>query len=312
MPRMSETDKYLFDLHGVVVVRGVLSPEEVAAANAAIDKHLPEFKVRHDAELRNTASGTPFAGDGATPRLDLGGMLGWPSPDNEVFRSILAHPKLVPYLTELCGEGYRLDHQPLLIASDKGAEGFSLHGGSMDPDGNYVPYLAYHCQHGRMYNNLLACSVSLVDHPGGSGGFVCVRGSHKANFRIPRELINGESDPGDCLYHPETKAGDVILFSEGTVHGASAWRMDYQRRLALYRFAPATVSYGRAYHPSWPAEYTAGATEAQLAVMEPPYNVRLDRKVVRGVEGEGFEMETKSRSTKKKEFDAECFGTKYF
>ena len=70
-----------------------------------------------------------------------------------------------------------------------------------------------------MYNNLLACSVALVDHPKGSGGFVIARGSHKANFPIPKSLINGEHDPGDCLYEPNTNAGDVILFSEGTVHG---------------------------------------------------------------------------------------------
>ena len=29
---------------------------------------------------------------------------------------MLCHPKLVPYLTELCGLGYRLDHQPMVIA----------------------------------------------------------------------------------------------------------------------------------------------------------------------------------------------------
>jgi hypothetical protein len=310
---MDATEKYLFDLHGFIVVRGVLSPEEVKAANDAIDAHMPEFKSRTNPELRNTTSGTPFAGDGKTPRMDLGGFLGWDAPHRDPFRKILAHPKLVPYITELCGEGYRLDHQPLIIASDKGAEGFSLHGGSMDPKGNYVPYLAYHCMHGRMYNNLLACSVSLVDHPKGSGGFVVVRGSHKANFPIPESLINGEADPGDCLYAPETKAGDVILFSEGTVHGASAWQMDYQRRLALYRFAPPTVSYGRAYHPTWPEKYYEGATERELAVLQPPFNVRLDRAIVKSeVVGDEPELEVKSRAPPKKDFDKEVFGTKYF
>ena len=44
----------------------------------------------------------------------------------------------VPYLNELCGEGYRLDHMPLVIESEKGAEGFSLHGGTINADGNYV------------------------------------------------------------------------------------------------------------------------------------------------------------------------------
>ena len=36
---------------------------------------------------------------------------------------MLAHPRLVPYLHELVGPGYRLDHNPLLIMQDPGAEG---------------------------------------------------------------------------------------------------------------------------------------------------------------------------------------------
>eukprot|EP00961_Rhodomonas_salina_P280542 3789507-Rhodomonas_salina.1 len=32
---------------------------------------------------------------------------------------------------------------------------------------------------------VVCTQVSLVDHPAGSGGFVCVRGSHKANFPTP-------------------------------------------------------------------------------------------------------------------------------
>ena len=88
-----------------------------------------------------------------------------------------------------------------------------------------------------MHNNLLAASFSLVDHPAGSGGFIAIPGSHKANFPTPPALIDGSghADLRGVIVQPETKAGDVILFSEGTVHGAAAWNMDYQRRLVLYR-----------------------------------------------------------------------------
>ena len=50
----------------------------------------------------------------------MGGMLFWEQPHCEVFRTMLCHPKLVPYLTELCGLGYRLDHQPMVIAQAGG------------------------------------------------------------------------------------------------------------------------------------------------------------------------------------------------
>jgi len=314
---MTPEQKYLFDLNGFIVIRGVLSPEEIAAANAAIDANTPEFKERAESALRNTRDGTPLAGDGKTPRLDMGGMLGWQKPHCDIFRKLLCHPKLVPYLKELVGEGYRLDHQPLAIASDKGAEGFSLHGGTVSAEGQYTPYLAYTYSHGKMFNNLLAASFPLVDHPKGSGGFIAIPGSHKANFATPPALIDGSghADLSGVIVQPETKAGDVILFSEGTVHGAAPWNMDYQRRLVLYRFAPSFIGYGRAYTndapPRWPASYYDGASEAEIAVMEPPYNVRLDRPLVTS-DGASVGLEVKSRSEAKKEFDQRVFSTKYF
>jgi hypothetical protein len=294
-----------------------LSKDDIAAAHAAIDAHASEFKQRAEAALRNTQDGTPLAGDGQTPRLDMGGMLGWEQPHCNIFRKMLCHPKLVPYLKELCGEGYRLDHQPLAIASDKGAEGFSLHGGTISAEGAFTPYLAYTYSHGKMHNNLLAASFSLVDHPKGSGGFIAIPGSHKANFPTPPNLIDGSahSDLSGVIVQPETKAGDVILFSEGTVHGAAPWNMDYQRRLVLYRFAPSFIGYGRAYtndsRPQWPASYYKDMSEAELAVLEPPYNVRLDRPLVK-CDGDKLEIEVKSRSEAKKAFDLRVFNTKYF
>lgn len=133
---MSDAERFFFDLNGVLVVRGALSPEEVAAANTAVDAHAGESKERQG-ELRNTTPGTPLAGDGTTGRVELGGMLGWPQPHCKPFRQLLAHPGLVPYLTELCGPGYRLDHLPLLISQRKGSEGFRLHGGPLPTTGGF-------------------------------------------------------------------------------------------------------------------------------------------------------------------------------
>jgi ectoine hydroxylase-related dioxygenase (phytanoyl-CoA dioxygenase family) len=64
-------------------------------------------------------------------------------------------------------------------------------------------------------------SFSLVDHGEGSGGFIAIPGSHKANFPTPPSLIDGSGhqDLTGVVVQPNTKAGDVILFSEGTVHG---------------------------------------------------------------------------------------------
>ena len=43
---MTPDEKYLFDLNGYLVVEDALTPEEVAEANAAIDRHLDRLRVR--------------------------------------------------------------------------------------------------------------------------------------------------------------------------------------------------------------------------------------------------------------------------
>ena len=43
---MNADEKYLFDLNGYLVVKNVLTPEEVAIANEAIDKHNEQGRIR--------------------------------------------------------------------------------------------------------------------------------------------------------------------------------------------------------------------------------------------------------------------------
>lgn len=310
---MTEDERYLFDLNGFLIVRGVLSPEEVAAANAAIDRHAQEMVERSDDDLRNARQGTRFFGQGPG-RMDLGRCLEWGKEDSEVFRSILAHPRLVPIFHGILGKGYRMDHLPMVLAQNAGSEGFSLHGGTVDCNsGRYNPHLAYHCHHdGTIRSALLGCNVILRDHNPGDGGFCVVPGSHKSNFKMPKGMVDGERYE-EFILQPASKAGDVILFSEGTVHGAKAWTSAEQRRTALFRFAPATHAYGRSYFGheggGWPTAMYEHLTPAQRAVLEPPYANRLDRP---NILDDAETVELTTRNARKRQHDRDVFGTKYF
>jgi len=306
---MTPAERFFFDLNGFLVVRGVLTQEEVAAANAAVDAHSGDIRERLDQDLRNTKPNSALEGDALKGRRDLGGMLGWDPPHREPFRNLLAHPRLVPYLTDLCGAGYRLDHLPLLISQQRGSEGFKLHGGPLTSSGDFNPMLQYRCVNGKFYNSLLAMSVQLSDHNDGDGGFCVVRGSHKMNFTPPDAFVHGD-DFREHLHQPVSRSGDVIFFSEATVHGALPWTAEHERRVALYRFAPCAAAYGRSYSPSWPTAMLDGMTARQLAVMEPPYAERLDRPLISADPEEAPKL--CSRSAAKKQFDREVFGTEYF
>mmetsp|Transcript_25592 Transcript_25592/g.54647 ORF Transcript_25592/g.54647 Transcript_25592/m.54647 type:complete len:424 (-) Transcript_25592:892-2163(-) len=309
---MTEDERYLFDLNGYLIVRGVLTPEEVAEANDAIDNHSHEMVERSDSNLRNAVEGTRFFGKGPG-RMDLGRCLEWGETESRVFKSILAHPRLVPVFHGILGKGYRMDHLPMVLAQNMGSEGFQLHGGTVDcTSGEYNPHLAYHCHHGTIRSALLGCNVILRDHNPGDGGFCIVPGSHKSNFKMPRGMIDGEKYE-EFIVQPPTKAGDVILFSEGTVHGAKSWTSAEQRRTALYRFSPATHVYGRSYFGheggGWPTAMYDNLTPAQRAVLEPPYANRLDRP---NILDDGVSVEITTRNARKRQHDQDVFGTKYF
>ena len=117
---MTEEERFLFDLNGFLIVRNVLTEEEVRQANAVIDDHAHEMVERSSGALRNAAEGTPLYGEGPG-RKDLGRCLEW-GEDSKVFKSILAHDRLVPIFHGILGKGYRMDHLPLIIAQNKGSE----------------------------------------------------------------------------------------------------------------------------------------------------------------------------------------------
>ena len=66
---MTEHERYLFDLRGYLVVENALSPEEVQAANAALDQHWDQVKPR---ARESSLSGGSEALRGEKGRLEAG------------------------------------------------------------------------------------------------------------------------------------------------------------------------------------------------------------------------------------------------
>ena len=120
-----------------------------------------------------------------------------------MFRDLLCHPNILPTLHELVGEGYRLDHAPLVLLQRKGSEGFNFHGGSCTPDGQRNYNLAYDFYHGNMRCNLINVSLALTPTAYGDGGFCIIPGSHKSNYPCPDEITKFEACQEACTpLHP--------------------------------------------------------------------------------------------------------------
>ena len=149
-----------------IVVPDVLTPEEVAAANAVVDANYEKTAVAAQ-HMKGQAAVPDGSAVGDQDRWDLRGMLGWPQAEREPFQRMLGHPKLTRYLNDICGKGFRMDHAPTLITQMTGSPSGGLHGSSgpgFDPASYYV------WKDGQMHNGLVVASFQLVDCPEGAGG----------------------------------------------------------------------------------------------------------------------------------------------
>eukprot|EP01047_Picozoa_sp_COSAG01_P075521 COSAG01_NODE_12964_length_1656_cov_1.605010_2_plen_122_part_00 len=117
-------------------------------------------------------------------------LTGWDEPYSTPFRKLLVHPKVKPYLEEICGKGYRMDHMPHVSIAHRGADGQNLHGGAAQRygQGGFLEGCArqpvfssaistsesslltdqYHA--GRMYAGMVVCEFVLADEGPGDGG----------------------------------------------------------------------------------------------------------------------------------------------
>ena len=269
---MNDTQKYLFDLQGFLVVEGVLSKAEVAAANEAIDRHADGIIERVGEASLSSDSKTM---QGETGRGDLGGLLSWEKPWCDPFRAMLAHPQITPYLNQLLGKGWRLDHNAGLISMRKGAEGHLLHGSSGPAFDRHQYYIF---KDGQMHNGLTVVAWQLADVNPGDGGLALIPGSHKGNYACPQPVRKWEAHQ-DVVKQVTCKAGDVVIFTEAVTHGTIPWSADHDRRSVLFRMSPGNLAYAKGYNP-WPESMLEGLTPQQRAVLEPPYHQRLQRPVL--------------------------------
>jgi ectoine hydroxylase-related dioxygenase (phytanoyl-CoA dioxygenase family) len=73
------------------------------------------------------------------------------------------------------------------------------------------------------------------------GGLALLPGSHKSNTSIGihvfSELMNRDFHASPWIFRPNLNAGDLLIFTEATMHGTEVWRpMDRRRRNIYYKY----------------------------------------------------------------------------
>ncbi|MDP6745567.1 MAG: phytanoyl-CoA dioxygenase family protein [Candidatus Poribacteria bacterium] len=245
---MTAEEKFIFDLQGYIVIKNVLTTEEVAEINEISHRIFPrdysdEDNVKKTGGLRRTGNVSKW--DPACQRL-------------------IDHPNVTSYLNELLGPTFRLDHDYCIFMCRSEEQKGVLHGG---------PETTSRCQFYRYYDGIIRNGLSALifffaDAGPEDGGFVCVPGSHKSNFLsdLPtdvRELKRLES----YIVQPVAKAGDALLFTEALVHGTRLWQAEHERRTFLYKYSPGHISYSQNYYN---ADDYFNPTDQQRRILSPP------------------------------------------
>lgn len=250
---MNEEERYLFDLNGYLVIEGALETERLARMNAWLD-----MQAEQEAKWR-----------GQPGNDKLQNLLTW-GPD---FLALLDHPRLLPMLKAILGSHMRFDHD-YAIFLQPGGEGLFLHGGGAPYDASQY----YHVIKDRIYCGLVVTVYALNDVPPGAGGFACIPGSHKSNFRCPEDIARLQR-PSPIVRQIPVKAGDCILFTEALQHGTLPWKGAHTRRSLYYKYSPAHLRWG-------PHSYAAEVDNPVYQVIAPYLNetqrILLDPPMVDG------------------------------
>jgi hypothetical protein len=258
---MNDDEKFFFDLEGYLILKNVLSADEVAHCNEAIDHHSASFF-----ETDRTLEGESKVLGGGAKQKWMEGMLAWQRPWCEPFRDLMVHPRVGPYLAEVLEGTYRLDHGPLLIAMNKGEGGHYMHGGAVERQ-DFSQTFMY--QFGKMHCGLTVVEFVLADEGPGDGGLAIVPCSHKSNFPLPQSLSFYEEHQ-EYVQEINVEAGDVVIFTEAMTHGTLVWQGEHQRRALIYKYSPRFQYLAEGYHQTIYPDFIQDMTEEQRALMPPP------------------------------------------
>lgn len=237
---MTPEEKFIFDIEGYLVIKNVLTPSEVAELNAIADKAFP----------------APTDGTKARRAFQI-------SKWAPAYQNLMDHPKIVPYLVELIGPKFRIDHDYCIFMTKGGQQG-ELHGGETDSNPDHW----YKYRDGVMRNGLMVVTFFLSHAKKGDGGFCCIPGSHKSNFVafLPDDVRRYERIP-HYVVQPEVEAGDAVIFTEALMHGTLPWTADHERRALLFKYGPGNSAWMKNYYD--PQDYI-NPTEQQIRLMAPP------------------------------------------
>jgi hypothetical protein len=252
---MDSGEKYLFDLNGYLLVRGILDPAEVAACLAVADE-LEGYVAAHidDEPQRSGYADIRYRFDDRyqfhSYKSQSGGGLQYILDDflnaSPAFDCLVNHPATMDYVRDLASGPYIIGSSELRYRYKSNRTDTHM-GGRMDARNRYefVGQTMFDSEARKWAPrdfNLLAVRFlyALHDVPVENGPLCVVPGSHKSNYFSPYSDLEPTEEPG--MVPLPMKAGDCIIFTENLRHGGFPNLMDRSRRTLHLLIAPKWVA----------------------------------------------------------------------
>ena len=245
MPQLDLQERQFFDEQGYLILRNVLSQEEIAKLNEVADRK----------STINSSSLEQYR-DFFICR--------W----SKEYLDLVDHPRILPYLEEFVGPTFRLDHD-YCIFMNPGCPGGKLHGG----EPLFSDFWYRKLPDGTIRSGMTVVTFFLSGAGEGDGGFVVIPGSHREPLitELPEDVIHMRSFH-KRLEQPVFQPGDAVIFPEGVVHGTMKWTAPHQRRVLLYKYTPGHIAWLGNFYDETLFE---GLSPRQSMMMRPPYVDRI-------------------------------------
>jgi ectoine hydroxylase-related dioxygenase (phytanoyl-CoA dioxygenase family) len=253
---VSIEERFLFDLQGFLILRGVLSADECAClADRLQALEFQEFADEWQAALAPGVNGRPTREQQVLHQIRYNGL---PRLD-AAFDRLIDHPGVLPYVQAFVGE-------PQLINT------WSIAKSQHCPRGGWhrgVPTTDYSYKDGVIRSRMFNTVYFLTDNGLDDGCMVALPGSHKSNFDLAWRDYTGLETPG--VVPVLGKAGDVLIFSEALMHDGLPKSSEGIRVNLYYNYVHAHYNVmmrepTNAHHFYFPPEVRQRFTQEQRAL----------------------------------------------
>lgn len=230
-PALTPAERYHFDVYGYVIIKNLLTPDEVGSMKEAL------YRLRTD--LRATKATNP---DQQKPRYREARCL-TDLPHHVYMGSIAQYdPALTHYATHhkvvgaceevMGGRGHLVEvnahinsKAPTWPTASDGGPAFGFHRGLFNQEG-------IHTRNGLYHSNFVKVLTNLTDLGPDDGGTTVIAGSHKVDAG-DEAIIKAAYQDRSHIHQIIAPAGSGVLFTEALIHATGKITSDKERVIII-------------------------------------------------------------------------------